>query len=38
MLYQQQKELIDHAFANESMAEQVTGAKMLHIANYSSLG
>lgn len=37
-VYQQQKELIDHAFANESMAEQVTGAKMLHIANYSSLG
>ena len=37
-VYQQQKQLIDHAFANASMADQVTDAKMLHIANYTSLG
>ena len=37
-VYQNNTQLIDHAFANETMAEQVTGAKMLHIANYASLG
>lgn len=37
-VYNYNEELIDHAFANSTMEAQVTNAKMLHIANYTSLG
>lgn len=37
-VYYYEQELIDHVFANESMAAQVTNAKVMHWANPTSVG